>query len=891
MLELSKTVLQSSVWKNTLGITDTDHSIDIERLRNSFIQFRERAAQLANEIRTDLPELTIHDITHLDSLWETGSQIIGENYKLTPTEGYVLGGAILLHDLGMSIAATPGGAESLKNTQRWIDLIHSTYQTSMGRQPTLEEVQSPPADIYKTVVFELLRRIHAENAEKLAFSTFNYKGTNLYLIEDPEIRQSFGRVIGEIAHSHWWSISEIERRFTDQIGSPPWASASDWHVNPLKLACILRAADAAHLDARRAPTFVRSLTTLNSTSAQHWDFQEKLLKPYLKEDALIFTSGESFPLQEASAWWTCLDSLRMVDKELRNIDALLTEHSEPRFSAKRVAGADQPERLAKYIRTQDWHPINATISISDIPNIIKSIGGEELYGKNPQVPLRELIQNSSDAIRARRYYEDRTEDYGEIVVELTELNSSHWLTISDNGTGMSMTVLTDFLLDFGKSFWSSNRVHEEFPGLLSSGFKSTGKYGIGFFSAFMISEKIKVITRHAESAKKDTLVLEFGSSLRERPILRPASSEECIRDGGTKICLQLRTPPTHKGGILYTNDEQSISLNDLCTFLAPATDATIYTIENGTRTLTAKGNDWKEIDGKELLSRLQTRHFNIFKKQNLPLDTQEKISQNIRPIKSSDGEIIGRACISSSFAEHDAYIRGALVIGGLEACLLWGICGILLGKPLRASRDESEPLATPEELSTWASEQAHLVPNLFPEKQDQLDCAETILNCGGDSGPLPICRFKDQYYSEEELSQLTLPEELIIIPSYEIYSATRNIENPKLNNNIITCSTSLSSHIIHSRNPFISSNNYFESSIHGKKKIIHRVLRAIAKSWNVEQETLIDFVIRENDEDTVLIGNSPSGPILAEGVMVTKADFLAQRSPSNDGKSSATLSS
>lgn len=870
MLELAKTISQSSIWKNTLALTTTQYSSDTERLRNSFLQFRERAAQLANEIRTDLPELTIHDITHLDSLWETGSQIIGEGYELTPTEGYVLGGAILLHDLGMSIAATPGGIKNLKKTQRWIDLVHSTYQTSMGRHPTQDEIESPSTEIYKIVIFEILRRIHAENAEKLAFSSFNHKGTDLYLIEDPEIRQSFGRIMGEIAHSHWWSINEIERRFTDQIGSPPWATASDWHVNPLKLACILRAADAAHLDARRAPNFVRSLTPLNPISAQHWDFQEKLLKPYLKDDALIFTSGESFPLQEASAWWTCLDSLRMVDKELRNIDALLTDHAEPRFAAKRVAGVDQPERLAKYIRTQDWHPINATINISDIPNIIKSIGGEELYGKNPQVPIRELIQNSSDAIRARRYYEDRSDDYGEVVVELTESESDHWLEISDNGTGMSMTVLTDFLLDFGKSFWSSNRVHEEFPGLLSSGFKPTGKYGIGFFSAFMISEKIKVITRHAESAKKDTLVLEFGSGLRERPILRPASPEECIRDGGTKICLQLRSSPTEKGGILYSHDEDPISLNDLCKFLAPAADINISTIQNGHKISVIKGNDWKHIDGKDLLYRLRTRGPSKFKKPKLPLEIQEKISQNMRLIKSADGSIIGRACISSSFTEHDEYIRGALVIGGLEACLLWGICGILLGKPLRASRDESEPIATLEELSAWASEQAHLVPNLFPEKHEQLDCAETISNCGGDPGPLPICEFRDQYHSEEDLSQIDLPDELVIIPPYEIYSATRNIEEPEINDNIIICSTSISSHMVQSRSAYTYSNGYFNTANYTERTIIHRVLRAIAKSWNVNLEELAIPITEDINEETTQIGNSMSGPIFAEGILIKK---------------------
>jgi len=41
-----------------------------------------------------------------------------------------------------------------------------------------------------------------------------------------------------------------------------------------------------------------------------------------------------------------------------------------------------------------------------------------LYGKNMIVPLRELIQNASDAIRARRIIEDEPSEYGDIVTIL-----------------------------------------------------------------------------------------------------------------------------------------------------------------------------------------------------------------------------------------------------------------------------------------------------------------------------------------------------------------------------------------------------------------------------------------------------------------------------------------
>jgi hypothetical protein len=106
----------SKLWRKTLEAQDNDEfSAQRERLRSSLTAFRERAGYLANEIRADLPILTVHDLTHLDALWEIASMIVGKEYSLTPTEGYVFGGAVLLHDLGMSIAAVDGGLETLKH--------------------------------------------------------------------------------------------------------------------------------------------------------------------------------------------------------------------------------------------------------------------------------------------------------------------------------------------------------------------------------------------------------------------------------------------------------------------------------------------------------------------------------------------------------------------------------------------------------------------------------------------------------------------------------------------------------------------------------------------------------------------------------------------------------
>ena len=59
-----------------------------EQLRSAFITFRNNTKFLVGRMASDLPELTQHDISHLDALWETASLIVGA-FNLTPLEVFV----------------------------------------------------------------------------------------------------------------------------------------------------------------------------------------------------------------------------------------------------------------------------------------------------------------------------------------------------------------------------------------------------------------------------------------------------------------------------------------------------------------------------------------------------------------------------------------------------------------------------------------------------------------------------------------------------------------------------------------------------------------------------------------------------------------------------------
>jgi len=55
--------------------------------------------------------------------------------------------------------------------------------------------------------------------------------------------------------------------------------------------------------------FKRALTNPTGVSLDHWKFQEKLASPHIEDEALIFTSSDTFSRAEASAWWLAYEAI------------------------------------------------------------------------------------------------------------------------------------------------------------------------------------------------------------------------------------------------------------------------------------------------------------------------------------------------------------------------------------------------------------------------------------------------------------------------------------------------------------------------------------------------------------------------------------------------------
>ena len=120
---------------------------------------------------------------------------------------------------------------------------------------------------------------------------------------------------------------------------------------------------------------------------------------------------------------------------------------------------------------------------------------------NKDIFLRELISNSSDALD-KLYYRSLTDKKVKVKKDKLEINISfdkdnRTLTISDNGCGMTKEELESNLGTIAKSGslnFKENMTKDEKVDII-------GQFGVGFYSAFMVSDKITVTSKSVDDDK------------------------------------------------------------------------------------------------------------------------------------------------------------------------------------------------------------------------------------------------------------------------------------------------------------------------------------------------------------------------------------------------------
>lgn len=524
------------------------------------------------------PGFTDHGVDHVEAVLRTAVRLtpagVFEQKLLEPIDAAVLICGCILHDLAMHMTAPsfvdlidtgrfsprpwfseskPGRRPDLPWSAQWeafqLEARHFTksrLETLLGPgkhavpQVAYEETLEPDgwrsADLL--LIGEFLRRHHARIAHEIAFHGFPGVPTDLFPALAGEI-PNLAEAAGAVARSH----NEPFRRLLDYLdylahgNMQPLGALLSYHIG------LLRIADYLQIDHSRAPAVLLHLKAPQSpVSIEEWRKHGAVASISWKNKDTRALYVNVSPKHTLRTHLMLSELFSQMRQELDTTTAILSEQygdGPLRLTRSRLGSDLNEPSMADRL---PYLPIRAALH-SD-PDLFRLVI-RDLYGNEPSVAGRELIQNAVDAVRARRSWESVSgnsimdEDLRcttvDVQVTLEGRNDdSYTLRILDGGIGMTAETITDYFLRAGASL-SDAALDAEAP-------LKAGRFGVGLFAAFLLGDEIEVVTRHVGDAKGIAFSARIDEDLVEmRHVDAPIGTEIAIPFLGSR--LKTTMPP------------------------------------------------------------------------------------------------------------------------------------------------------------------------------------------------------------------------------------------------------------------------------------------------------------------------------------------------------------
>ncbi len=519
-------------------------NVDSKPFLTNIISLCEEASDRAKQIPVFFSEYTLHDKTHFLRVTELMALVLGKTLqKLNEIEIGLLILSAFYHDQGMFIDEDE--YKSLEKNEsfilfrdNWI-LDHPNYsdiklqvETSFISKEEKERLSNLICELDTALLTDFLRESHGQRSHDYILSKF----------KDERI-MSFGssnisHYLAKICLSHVKSVEWISKsngfNYDENIGT--------YEVNTIFLSVVLRLADILDFDSDRTPDVLfKSIHFTSPVSIMEWQKHRNVKGWVIKKELIRFSMFFDHPVYEKTAHiffdW--------IDQELKDCH-LLIKHFPTNVKEYKIDIADKVDRSR--IGPKDgaylYHDLEFTLSRDEI---VKLLMTENLY-KNKSLFIRELLQNSLDALRLRKavYLKDGFNwDDGEIKFR-HYIDSSGQIVVEcqDNGSGMDEAIISKFLGKVGRSFYRSPEFERQRNQLKEKGvdFEPCSQFGIGFMSCFMVGDRIQIFTRKDYGVGKEIgkpLVIEVNG-LGGLILIREGKSTQAV---GTIVKVFSRKKP------------------------------------------------------------------------------------------------------------------------------------------------------------------------------------------------------------------------------------------------------------------------------------------------------------------------------------------------------------
>lgn len=425
------------------------------------------------------PHYTLHDTGHSFRIMEYMSKLVSDVTKLNELEIVLMIYSALLHDIGMAVSEEDINLIKMDSFP-FCEIKFSAMKKIMGDNEVL-------------ALQEYVRRIHASLSAKYILENLKDQLTI------PKLTTlDFAKELALICEAHTKDYDWIKTNLRT------YEVRGDYYFNPQFIAAILRLADILDIDGNRTPYNLYKLISPKGISDEEWKQHFVISnneKVVTNEDTLqkrIVFHGKA---TNASIHRKILNYIGWVKSELINTTALVKG-----MPAQYNLVFDINPEVNIQTEGYTFSDYKMTLEFTAISSLLM---GEKIYGSK-SLGLRELIQNSLDSCKMRQEMEEQTKEFGQDSyqprIKIILDQEKNVAVIKDNGTGMSLDIIKKHFLNIGVSYYNST----DFL-LKDFDYKPIGNFGIGFLSCFMLSDEVKVLTRHYKSKHKFLIELERGN--------------------------------------------------------------------------------------------------------------------------------------------------------------------------------------------------------------------------------------------------------------------------------------------------------------------------------------------------------------------------------------------
>lgn len=489
-------------------------------------------------------EYTTHNIQHIDEMLRIIEWLIPNCTKseMTAAEWLMLTLSVYFHDLGMVVTKEEYEKREMSS--------FSTYKTKILTEmenTEYAEYVNKQDDLF--LYQEFVRENHAKRISQWISGNCTFDmgevSTIKSIVEDilKDLDDMFKADLAMICESHHKDdIDDFVKYRVDSL----YGNDRQEKVNLNYIAVILRIADLLHITKDRTPSLTRRIINVsNPFSVVEWEKQKavRAVKPKAKRDDeenineelekdTIEITAYFQGAETAEAYFGLSSYLQYTRKELQKCNEIVEKAQKKEGSiAYKFPWREIDE---SHITVIGFETKKLSFTIAQ-ENILQLLVGHTLYNDS-SVVVRELVQNAIDAIRLQNQYEIKkgiSITKGRVQVDWDENKKE--LCFWDNGTGMTIYDVENFLLKVGASKYREDVIKKEFPN-----FSSISHFGIGILTCFMIANDVDIITNSEEQEDVNCINLRKvnGSYLLRK--IDKSKVDKRIRNHGTMVKLYVR---------------------------------------------------------------------------------------------------------------------------------------------------------------------------------------------------------------------------------------------------------------------------------------------------------------------------------------------------------------